>query len=274
MSDTAAANAAANAAATAAPQGGEEKRSRSSAEHEQPPEGTREEWIAASLKVLEQEKKLSKERARLAALRRTLPAYPLDKDYLFAPASPAVQEGGGAAVEAVPFRELFGDKNMLIVYHFMFDDAWDRGCSACSFFCDGFNGTLAHLLPRASMCAVAQARPEKLAALAKTKGWTMPFYSSNNSTFNQDFGVSFSPDTPPEERVYNFNRTWQHGNHAPGMSVFQLRGDRIFHTYSTFAAGLADFQTVFALLDITPEGRNETGGSRRSMYWLKHKEDY
>lgn len=111
--------------------------------------------------------------------------------------------------------------------------------------------------------------------------------------------------------------------------MFQLRGDRIFHTYSmctpvpsarlpccgcscvlllffacccctclqrscgpirsachvlnfyaelvwegTFAAGLADFQTVFALLDITPEGRNETGGSRRSMYWLKHKEDY
>ena len=71
----------------------------------------------------------------------------------------------------------------------MFDDAWDRGCSACSFFCDGFNGTLAHLLPRASMCAVAQARPEKLAALAKTKGWTMPFYSSNNSTFNQVWGI-------------------------------------------------------------------------------------
>ena len=74
----------------------------------------------------------------------------------------------------------------------------------------------------------------------------------------------------------------RYGDHAPGISVFQRKptgngGYEIFHTYSTFAAGLADFSTVFALLDITPEGRGDgttVRSGKRNMYWVKHKEEY
>ena len=38
----------------------------------------------------------------------------------------------------------------LIVYHLMFGADWKKGCSLCSFFCDGFDGALPHILPSAS----------------------------------------------------------------------------------------------------------------------------
>jgi len=222
-------------------------------------------WLAASMELLEQEKKFSKERARLAEQRRQLPAYAISKEYIFEAAESNAQ---------VPFRKLFGDNNQLIVYHFMFDESWEKACQSCSFFVDGFDAVLPHLKPRASMVAVAHATAGKLKSLAEWKKWSnMPLYSSHNSSFNFDFQVSFAAEQP--DKTYNFNRTWPYGKHAPGISVFQLREDgKIYHTYSTFAAGLAEFQTVFSLLDITPEGRKEKGGNSHNMFWLKHKEEY
>jgi predicted dithiol-disulfide oxidoreductase (DUF899 family) len=34
--------------------------------------------------------------------------------------------------------ELFAGKSQLIVYHFMFDPAWEVGCKSCSFWADSF----------------------------------------------------------------------------------------------------------------------------------------
>jgi predicted dithiol-disulfide oxidoreductase (DUF899 family) len=49
---------------------------------------------------------------------------------------------------------------------------------------------------------------------------------------------------------------------------------KIFHTYSTFSAGLGSLSIVHALLDICPSGRDETGPGKRNMWWVKHKEEY
>ena len=67
------------------------------------------------------------------------------------------------------------------------------------------------------------------------------------------------------------NRAW--GTEAPGASVFKLRDGDVYHTYSTFAVGLAELSLVHSVLDLTPTGRDE-GGDRHNMWWIKHKEEY
>ena len=60
-----------------------------------------------------------------------------------------------------------------------------------------------------------------------------------------------------------------------GLSVF--RKDKtngvLYHTYSTFAAGLGSLSSVLSLIDLTPDGRQEKERGR-NMFWIKHKEMY
>ena len=230
-----------------------------------PADGGYEAWLTARKALLEEEKKFSKARARLAEMRRKLPAYVVPKDYTF--------EAAGTG-ELVPFADIFGTNDTLIVQHVMLDDSWENACTFCSFFADGFNASLKHLLPRASMCIITAAGPKKLQEVREKKNWPMPAFSSRNNSFNYDFKVSFTAEQLADGGGdYNFGRKWKYGNHAFGLSVFQKRDGKIYHTYSTFGPGLAEFQTVFSLLDITPQGRNEKEGGG-NMFWVKHMEEY
>uniref|UniRef100_A0A7S3GK72 Uncharacterized protein n=2 Tax=Palpitomonas bilix TaxID=652834 RepID=A0A7S3GK72_9EUKA len=135
-----------------------------------------------------------------------------------------------------------------------------------------------HLSQRAAFAVVAKASASKLAEVAKTKGWTHLYSSSSSSSFNEDMGVSFTPEqmADAEGAPYNYGRRWRYGSEAPGLSVFAKDGEgNVYHTYSTFAAGLATVPTlslVHSLLDVTPEGRAESG--KHPMWWVKHKEEY
>ena len=123
---------------------------------------------------------------------------------------------------------------------------------------------------------MAAAAPDKIAAVAAAKGWTFPTLSSGNSGFNEDFGVSFTDEqlASGEGGDYNYGRKWKFGSQAPGLSVFHKEANgELFHTYSTFAAGLSEVNVVFSLLDMIPEGRNERPNNR-PMYWVKHKSEY
>ncbi len=56
-----------------------------------------------------------------------------------------------------------------------------------------------------------------------------------------------------------------------GFSVFRMEDDgRIYHTYSTYSAGLSELHTALKLFDILPDGRNEV----ENLDWVKHLEDY
>ena len=74
-------------------------------------------------------------------------------------------------------------------------------------------------------------------------GWTFPWYSSYGSDFNYDFHVTLDEAVAPVE--YNYR---DRAELAPagsrelrgelhGTSVFLRDGDRVFHTYSTYARG-------------------------------------
>jgi predicted dithiol-disulfide oxidoreductase (DUF899 family) len=79
----------------------------------------------------------------------------------------------------------------------------------------------------------------KLDAWKQEKGWSIPWYSSFESDFNTDFNV-----------------TREQGE-ASGLSVFFRLADDVFHTYSTYARGVENLVHTYALLDVTPYGRQE-----------------
>jgi predicted dithiol-disulfide oxidoreductase (DUF899 family) len=173
---------------------------------------------------------------------------------------------------------LFGDQNQLIIYHMMMGKGSTSGCKLCSFFLDQFMGGLPHLLPRASFAVVAKTEYQHIQSFARTKeGWDSSlFYSAGTSSFNEDFQVSFTKEQMDNGKTtYNFNRLWKFGPEAPGLSVFRIDKETgtIYHTYSTYAAGLGSLSSVLSLIDLTPDGRREKEMGR-NMFWVQHKEAY
>ena len=142
--------------------------------------GTRAEWLAASAKLLEREKELTRMGDELARQRRELPWVPVEKEY-------TLQTEDGARTLA----ELFDGRSQLVVYHFMFGPGYQAGCPSCSSTADSFNGVLAHLKARdVTMICVSRAPLDKLLAYRERMGWSFTWASSHDSDFNVDFGVS------------------------------------------------------------------------------------
>ncbi|HEV2618631.1 MAG TPA: DUF899 family protein, partial [Acidobacteriaceae bacterium] len=97
--------------------------------------GTREEWLAARLELLDAEKELTRRGDELAQRRQALPWVRIDKDYRFE------TDKGSASL-----AELFRGRSQLLVYHFMFGPDYKAGCPSCSSIADGFNGIAVHLM--------------------------------------------------------------------------------------------------------------------------------
>jgi predicted dithiol-disulfide oxidoreductase (DUF899 family) len=189
---------------------------------------SRDEWASARETLLAHEKELTKHHDRVSAERRRLPMVKLEKPYLF---------DGPEGKRSL--YDLFDGQQQLIVYHFMFDPAWDKGCDGCTGFVNDL-GDLSELPVRNTQFVLISRAPlAKLQAYMALKGWQRPWYSSFDSDFN-----------------YDFNATTNGGeNH--GLSVFFRVGDDLFHTYSTYNRGTESLTDVYRLLDMTPYGRQE-----------------
>jgi predicted dithiol-disulfide oxidoreductase (DUF899 family) len=226
--------------------------------------GTREEWLAARLDLLQREKQLNHRRDELAELRRSLPWVHVDQDYRF--------EGHAGARS---LRELFDGRGQLLVFHFMFGPEWEEGCPSCSFWADSFDGIGVHLAHRdVTLVCVSRARYEKLAAYRARMGWRFPWYSSADSAFNFDFGVSFTLDQQQNGGTYNFTHVEHPPEEAPGISAFALDdAGGVFHTYSTFSRGLDPLNSAYQLLDLTAHGRDEDH-LEWPMAWLRRHDTY
>src|SRR5262245_26553504 len=126
------------------------------------PTGTRQEWLAARLELLEAEKALTRRGDELARRRQELPWVRIDKEYRF-------ETYDGTASLA----DLFGGRSQLLVYHFMFGPEYSGGCPSCSAIADGFNGSVVHLANHdVTLCAVSRAPLAKLQAYKRRMGWT------------------------------------------------------------------------------------------------------
>jgi predicted dithiol-disulfide oxidoreductase (DUF899 family) len=209
------------------------------------------EWLVARKELLAKEKELTRRRDALNAQRRELPMVEISKEYVFT----------GAAGQ-VRLPDLFEGRRQLIIYHLMWRWDLDAGCPSCSFLVDSI-GHLAHLHAAGTTLAVVSRGPwERLAQFKARMGWSVPFYSSFGSDFNYDFHVTLDEAVAPVE--YNYQdkasleqkgQPWFTAGEQPGTSVFLRDGDRVCHTYSTYARGGDLLLGTYNYLDLTPLGR-------------------
>lgn len=256
--------------------------------------GTRQQWLAARLDLLDEEKELTRRSDEVAKLRQELPWVRIDKEYRF-----ETDEGSAS------LADLFKGRSQLLVYHFMFGVDYTAGCPSCSSIADGFNGIVVHLENHdVAFSAVSRAPLAKLQAFKRRMGWTFDWASSFGSDFNPDFSVWFTAEQQREGGIeYNFRREapapeplagktvqeWQsrgsegpvaqmaattgtdvatYTRDRPGVSAFVLDDGVVYHTYSSYSRGLDGLWGMYQWLDRAPKGRNENG------FWWRHHDKY
>lgn len=224
-----------------------------------------EDWLAARLELLAQEKEFTRKRDALTRQRMALPWEQVKKTYRF--------EGTKGALSLV---DLFEGRSQLIVYHFMFGPDWQEGCKSCSFWADNFNGIPIHLNHRdVSFVAISRAPLEKIEAYKKRLGWSFPWVSSGGSDFNFDYHASFSAEELAEGRAnYNYTAHSNLPSDMVGISVFYRNDeDEVFHTYSCYGRGVEMVNGTYHFLDLVPKGRDEEGLSS-PMAWVQRNDQY
>jgi predicted dithiol-disulfide oxidoreductase (DUF899 family) len=256
--------------------------------------GTREEWLAARLELLEREKEHTRTGDELAWQRRELPWVPVEKEY-------TLQTENGARTLA----ELFDGRSQLMVYHFMFGPGYEAGCPSCSSTADSFNGVLAHLKARdVTTICVSHAPIDKLLAYRERMGWSFNWASSHDSDFNVDFGVSAGEgmthgsavqrleanelallkllneqpavrENLPLVSTQNASATGTtldgYFSEGHGVSTFAREGATVYHCYSSYARGTEFLMGYYAILDRSPKGRDE---GDQPMSWLRRHDEY
>ena len=187
--------------------------------------------------LLKDEQELIDKVKSVAAKRRTLPlGGRLKEDYVFQWAND-VKVG-----QRVKFSELFGDKDTLLLYSFMFGPNWDKPCPSCTSLMDGFDRTWYSVSRNAAFVAIAKAEPERINAWAKERGWSqIPLVSGYQSPFQADYKCQGENDDMQ----------------LPVMLSFTKRDGKIFHFWATESMS-NHVDTVWPywnLFDFTPEGR-------------------
>jgi predicted dithiol-disulfide oxidoreductase (DUF899 family) len=212
---------------------------------------SREQWLEARQQFLAREKENTRARDALNADRRRLPMVTVGQQYVF-----EGQDG------PVTLTELFAGRRQLIVQHVMFGPDWDEPCPGCSAGLDELSqGVLDHLATRETTFVLAARAPyDKIAAKAKERGWSFPWYSSFGSDFNYDYGVTL--DAGRGLVGYNYRPVPEalgdeQTTELPGFSCFLREGDEVFHTYSTYGRGTDLIGNAYTLLDLTALGRQE-----------------
>jgi predicted dithiol-disulfide oxidoreductase (DUF899 family) len=226
--------------------------------------GTLDEWRAARLELLEVEKEHTRQADELARQRQELPWVRIERDYQF-----ETEEGTAS------LADLFRARSQLLVYHFMFgygDDVDERnpGCRGCSFVADHFDAVVPHLNGHdVTLVAESIAPLQELRRYKQRMSWRFPWVSSLGSDFKYDFGVAFTDEQQRSGAEYNFRRTDDPGEQAPGMSAFALTDGVVYHTYSAYARGVEQLMGTYRFLDLAPLGRNE---QTPADWWRRHDE--
>jgi predicted dithiol-disulfide oxidoreductase (DUF899 family) len=183
----------------------------------------------AALRALRvREKEHTRAGDAIAAARRRLPMVEVDAT------TPLVGPDG-----PVELLDAFEGRRQLIAYFHM----WHAGhpaseqCEGCTFF-NGQISELASLHRRDTTYAVLCQGPyEQSIRYREFMGWTMPWYSAENSLETLLTGRT----------VGKFH-----------LVCYLRDGGRVFETYWTNGRGAETMDNVLALMDLTPYGRQET----------------
>jgi predicted dithiol-disulfide oxidoreductase (DUF899 family) len=198
------------------------------------------EYRRAREALLAEEIELRRHIERVAEDRRNLPpGGEVTKDYAFE------GEGGNVALS-----ELFGDKQTLVVYSYMFGPAREKPCPMCTSFMSTWEAKLPDVEQRVAFVFVARSPIARLIAAKKERGWTQhKIFSDTSGDYTRDYVSAADADTP-------------------GYNVFTRSDGKLRHFWAGEMGGATadpgqdprgapDFDPLWTLLDTTPEGRGK-----------------
>ncbi|HJQ59044.1 MAG TPA: DUF899 domain-containing protein [Vineibacter sp.] len=190
--------------------------------------------------LLAEEIELRRHIERVAEQRRALPpGGEVRKQYRF--------EGEQGPVG---FAELFGDKQTLAVYSFMFGPERERPCPMCTSLLGAWDGEVPDIEQRIAFAVMARSPIERLVAFKKERGWRyLRLYSDLSGDFSRDYHALAAD-----------------GDENPGFNIFTRRDGTIRHFWSGEMGaatadpgqdprGAPDLMPIWTILDCTPEGR-------------------
>ncbi|HEY4144727.1 DUF899 family protein [Pinirhizobacter sp.] len=207
-------------------------------------------YRAARTALLAKEIELRRQIERVAAQRRSLPVGGEVKgDYRF--------EGEEGPVD---FAGLFGDKQTLVIYSYMFGPQRERPCPMCTSLLSAWNGEANDIGQRVALAVVARSPLAKLLAYKAERGWRdLKLYSDLNQAFSRDY-----------------HAIAEDGSDMPGFNVFTRRDGTVRHFWSEEMGpttadpgqdprGAPDPMPIWSILDATPDGRG-TGWYPKLQY--------
>jgi predicted dithiol-disulfide oxidoreductase (DUF899 family) len=197
-------------------------------------------YRAARDELLLAERDLRRQVEAVAELRRALPlGGEVPEDSVF--------EGEDGPVR---LSELFGGKDTLAAYSFMYGPRMEQACPSCTSMLDGLDGQAPHITQRIALAVIARSPIARIRAHADARGWRrLRLLSSANNSYGRDYhGES------------------EDGRQLPMLNVFARRDGRVFHTWASELAfaprepgqdprHIDMIWPLWNMLDFTPEGR-------------------
>jgi predicted dithiol-disulfide oxidoreductase (DUF899 family) len=189
------------------------------------------------------EMELRRQDEHVAALRRALPPGGPAQDYVF-------EEGEDA--RPITLSALFGDKQSLLLYSYMYGPNMERPCPSCSSMLDGLDGQAPHITQRVALAVVARSPIARVRAAGIERGWrNLRLISSANNSYHGDYH-SEADD----------------GSQRPILNVFSRRGAELRHVWASELAfapmepgqdprHIDQIWPLWNALDYTAEGRGD-----------------
>lgn len=203
-------------------------------------------YVAARRALLEQEIALRRLGTRVAAQRQALPPGPIiTKDYRFHDAN-GVEHGSRS------LADLFGDKDTLVAYFWMFGPERERPCPMCTNWLGAVNGNARDIKQRVALKVFGRSPVERQVAFAMERGWRdLDFVQTEGDDYANDLGLIRDD-----------------GYENPGLHVFHRDGDAVRLFWSSGmtmdmadpgqdARDYPDIASLWTVLDLTPAGRGE-----------------
>jgi predicted dithiol-disulfide oxidoreductase (DUF899 family) len=204
------------------------------------------EYRKAREALLAEEIELNRHIARVAAQRRALPPGGVVRgDYQFMGEASSVQGANPCGV-----ADLFGDKDTLFVYNWMYGPKRQRPCPMCTALLSALNGNADHIRQHVAMAIVALSPIERQVAFKVERGWTnLPLYADMNGEFSQDYHAIMDD-----------------GIDTAAINVFTRRDGVIRHFWGAELGFESadpgkdpttepDLMVLWNVLDLTPAGR-------------------
>lgn len=148
----------------------------------------------------------------------------------------------------VALIDLFGDKQTLVVYSYMFGPKRERPCPMCTSVMSSWEMHVPDIEQRAGFAMVARSPIQRLVAAKQARGWkNLKVYSDANGAYTRAYVSADDTD-------------------VPGYNVFTRKDGVIRHFWSgemngemadpgQDPRGAPDLDPLWAILDTTPEGR-------------------